>query len=97
MDGLPGMQRGLEAGKREKIEPITKMVGPYAPKKYQSTSPRFALEHGIITILFVFLLLIVLTHPSLDWNELPSNTRISIPQPKGIIGTAISGIGRRLR
>jgi len=31
MDGLPGMQRGVETGKKEKIKPIKKMVGPLAP------------------------------------------------------------------
>lgn len=34
MDGLPGMQRALVAGKKEKVEPIKKMVGPFAPKRY---------------------------------------------------------------
>ncbi|EMF15636.1 uncharacterized protein SEPMUDRAFT_147462 [Sphaerulina musiva SO2202] len=31
MDGLPGMQRGLDTGVREAVEPIVKMVGPFAP------------------------------------------------------------------
>lgn len=31
MDGLPGMQRGLETGAKEHVEPIHKMIGPYAP------------------------------------------------------------------
>jgi len=35
MDGLPGMQRGLLAGKREAVAPIKKMVGPLAPTRYQ--------------------------------------------------------------
>lgn len=34
MDGLPGLRRGLEAGKREKVVPLKKMVGPFAPTRY---------------------------------------------------------------
>ena len=36
MDGLPGMQRGLIAAKRERVAPIKKMVGPLAPSRYQN-------------------------------------------------------------
>jgi len=32
MDGLPGMKKGLQIGKKEKVEPIKKMVGPLAPR-----------------------------------------------------------------
>ena len=32
MDGLPGMKIGLATAKTEKIAPIVKMVGPFAPK-----------------------------------------------------------------
>lgn len=31
IDGLPGMQRGLDTGARENVEPISKMIGPFAP------------------------------------------------------------------
>lgn len=31
MDGLPGMERGLETGAKEHVEPIHKMIGPHAP------------------------------------------------------------------
>lgn len=31
MDGLPGLRRAVETARREHIEPIKKMVGPYAP------------------------------------------------------------------
>lgn len=31
MDGLPGMQRGLDTAISENVAPITKMVGPRAP------------------------------------------------------------------
>lgn len=31
IDGLPGMTKGIETGAREKVEPITKMIGPWAP------------------------------------------------------------------
>lgn len=29
MDGLPGLRRGVETGKKENVKPIKKMVGPY--------------------------------------------------------------------
>ncbi|KAF2757065.1 pyridoxamine phosphate oxidase family protein [Pseudovirgaria hyperparasitica] len=35
MDGLPGLQRGYQTLVRDKVAPIKKMVGPYAP-----TAPR---------------------------------------------------------
>ena len=38
MDGLPGMQRALEAGKREGVAPIKKMVGPMAPRQYRPSN-----------------------------------------------------------
>ncbi|KAI5358029.1 Putative pyridoxamine 5'-phosphate oxidase, FMN-binding split barrel [Septoria linicola] len=31
IDGLPAMQRGLDAGIRESVEPLVKMIGPHAP------------------------------------------------------------------
>lgn len=35
MDGLPGLPRAMIAGKREKVAPIKKMVGPLAPTQYR--------------------------------------------------------------
>jgi hypothetical protein len=29
MDGLPGLRRGVETAKKENVQPIKKMVGPY--------------------------------------------------------------------
>lgn len=37
MDGLPGMKRGLAAGRQHKVVPIKKMVGPLAPSRYQKS------------------------------------------------------------
>lgn len=34
MDGLPGMRRGVEAGRRDKVTPIKKMVGALANPRY---------------------------------------------------------------
>lgn len=31
LDGLPGMAKAIETGARERVEPITKMIGPWAP------------------------------------------------------------------
>lgn len=55
MDGMPGMQRALVAGKREKVAPIKKMVGPLAPKGY-SHGPGIALPHVILVALVSFVL-----------------------------------------
>lgn len=38
MDGLPGMRRGVETAKREKVEPIKKMVGSCALTKMKKSS-----------------------------------------------------------
>jgi len=42
MDGLPGMRRAVETAKREKMEPIKKMVGQFALSKRQKTQNRMA-------------------------------------------------------
>ncbi|KAI1104023.1 hypothetical protein F4804DRAFT_208534 [Jackrogersella minutella] len=66
MDGLPGMQRGLEAGRLHAIQPIKKMVGPLAPKNRTSSSMRsgFQIEHIIIIILALLLAISLATHPA---------------------------------
>jgi hypothetical protein len=55
MDGLPGMKKGLEVGKRENVAPIKKMVGPLAPARYQPVAS-YTLEH-LIVVAVLFLLL----------------------------------------
>jgi len=55
MDGLPGMRRGLLAGKRDRVAPIKKMVGPLAPSRYEN-GLGFRLGHVLLLILLSFLL-----------------------------------------
>ncbi|TPX09707.1 uncharacterized protein E0L32_009046 [Thyridium curvatum] len=38
MDGLEAMKRGVEVGRREKIQPMKKMVGPRTPRNQYSRS-----------------------------------------------------------
>lgn len=40
MDGLPGMKRALKTAKRERVEPIKKMVGPHAPSAQKKAQNR---------------------------------------------------------
>lgn len=55
IDGLPAMKRGLIAGKREKVEPIKKMVGPSAPKNGKVHSDGFTLEQVMIVFIVAFI------------------------------------------
>jgi hypothetical protein len=55
IDGLPGMKRGVEFAKKKGIEPLKKMVGPYAPEK-----PRRVGNFEPAQILLVLLLGIVI-------------------------------------
>ena len=59
MDGLPGMKRALAAGKREKVAPIKKMVGPLTPTRYQNGlgfSPNQVIVTALLSVLFGVLL-----------------------------------------
>jgi hypothetical protein len=51
MDGLPGMKQGLEIARKEKVEPIKKMVGPLAPKNYQTIRSGVAVETAVVIAL----------------------------------------------
>ncbi|KAK5121652.1 hypothetical protein LTR85_004824 [Meristemomyces frigidus] len=55
MDGLPGMPRGLAAGKREKVTPLKKMVGPLAPTRYRD-GQGFGTSQVLVMLLASFLL-----------------------------------------
>lgn len=55
MDGLPGMKRGLEFGKKAKVEPLKKMVGPLTPKNGFVHAEGFTLEQVIIVFLVAFI------------------------------------------
>ncbi|KAI0008207.1 hypothetical protein F4779DRAFT_462362 [Xylariaceae sp. FL0662B] len=69
MDGLPGMPRGLTAGRIHAIEPIKKMVGPLAPKNGGSLSrrPNLQIEHIIIVVMAFIIAVMAATHPALQF------------------------------
>ena len=54
MDGLPGLKRGLAAGKKFHVAPIEKMVGPLAPKRYSSGYGFSVLQVLLIALLAFF-------------------------------------------
>ncbi|KAI1404755.1 hypothetical protein F4819DRAFT_81696 [Hypoxylon fuscum] len=85
IDGLPGMQRGLKAGRAYAIEPIKKMVGPLAPKNGASLGGRggFQLEHLIIIILTVLLAIALATHPAFQ-QQAQSRVRDVLRQVKAV-------------
>ncbi|KAI0154127.1 pyridoxamine phosphate oxidase family protein [Xylariaceae sp. FL1272] len=68
IDGLPGMQRGLVAGRQFSIEPIQKMVGPLAPKNGGSAT-RAELHASYLVIAFLITLIAILaaTHPVFEF------------------------------
>jgi hypothetical protein len=52
MDNLPAMKRGLIVGKTEKVTPIKKMVGQYAPTYY--STGYYSLFH-VVLVAIMFL------------------------------------------
>ncbi|KAK0969566.1 hypothetical protein LTS01_016170 [Friedmanniomyces endolithicus] len=55
VDGLPGMRRGIFAGKRDKVVPIKKMVGSLVPKRYLG-GKGVAAEYVLLIALVSFIL-----------------------------------------
>jgi hypothetical protein len=55
MDGLPGMRRALEAGKKEKVAPIKKMVGPLAPTRY-NYQQGFTAQQVLLFVVLAFVI-----------------------------------------
>ncbi|KAH7346048.1 hypothetical protein BKA66DRAFT_576667 [Pyrenochaeta sp. MPI-SDFR-AT-0127] len=55
IDGLPGMKRGYDFAQKNKVAPLKKMIGPYAP-----SSPRTASRIEPIHLLLVLFLGIVI-------------------------------------
>lgn len=84
MDGLPGMKRGLDVGRREKITPLSKMVGPLAPTKYHkgfyTTSDIFVVGLACLVIG----LIAALYGPRVAENcrnYMPSTLKVAAPFP----------------
>ncbi len=53
MDGLPGLQRGMKTLETDKVKPMKKMVGRYAPLngERRRSSKAFTLGHLILAAL----------------------------------------------
>ncbi|KAI1779248.1 hypothetical protein F4818DRAFT_243715 [Hypoxylon cercidicola] len=66
IDGLPGMPTGLRAAREYNVEPMKKMVGPFAPKKPAGLGARggFQIEHLVIMLLTALLAISLATHPA---------------------------------
>lgn len=56
MDGLPGLQRGIEVAKNEKVPPMKKMKGPYAPSEPRKAPFMVSVEMTILIALVSFAL-----------------------------------------
>ncbi|KAI1159309.1 pyridoxamine phosphate oxidase family protein [Nemania serpens] len=63
MDGLPGMRRGLEAGKQFSIEPVKKM----ALKNSSSAKGELHVAYVIIALLTVLVAILAATHPAFEY------------------------------
>ncbi|KAI1178964.1 pyridoxamine phosphate oxidase family protein [Nemania sp. FL0916] len=69
MDGLPGMQRAMRAGKEFSIEPAKKMVGKFAPKNGGSGkgSVELHVAYVVIALLAALLAILAATHPAFEY------------------------------
>ncbi|KAI0204139.1 hypothetical protein F4808DRAFT_414884 [Astrocystis sublimbata] len=67
MDGLPGMRRGLEAGKRFSVEPMKKMVGKLAPKNGGQAMAELQVAYLVIALLMAIIAILAATHPAFEY------------------------------
>ncbi|KAH8163834.1 hypothetical protein CIB48_g4421 [Xylaria polymorpha] len=74
MDGLPGMRRGLKAGKEFSIEPIKKMVGKLAPKNGGQATAELHVAYVVIALLTALVAILAATHPAFEY--FPAQRRI---------------------
>ncbi|KAI1437003.1 pyridoxamine phosphate oxidase family protein [Xylaria sp. CBS 124048] len=75
IDGLPGLRRGLEAGKKYSIAPMKKMAGKMIPKNGDATNVSVGyIEHIVIAILIVLVAVLAATHPAFE--DFPARRRI---------------------
>lgn len=56
MDNLPGLKRGVATAQRDKVEPIEKMVGPFAPRGQMPSRRVFDINTMMIVAVMAFLL-----------------------------------------
>ncbi|KAI0972063.1 pyridoxamine phosphate oxidase family protein [Xylaria arbuscula] len=67
MDGLPGMKRGLKAGKELSVEPIKKMVGKFAVKNGVMANGERHVAYIVIALLTVLVAILAATHPAFEY------------------------------
>ncbi|GAW27205.1 putative pyridoxamine phosphate oxidase family protein [Rosellinia necatrix] len=68
MDGLPGMRRGLRAGREFAVEPVQKMIGPFAPAKNGAApSAELNVAYVAIALLVVLVAILAATHPAFEY------------------------------
>ncbi|KAJ3571897.1 hypothetical protein NPX13_g5227 [Xylaria arbuscula] len=69
MDGLPGMKRGLKAGKEYSVVPIQKMVGRMAIKKNGglSNGGELHVAYVVIALLTILVAILAATHPAFEY------------------------------
>lgn len=65
MDGLPALNVAQRARVQESIEPLRKMVGPFAPTHYHNDN-RFGLQHLILVALVAAVLSALATRYGFD-------------------------------
>ncbi|KAI1203703.1 pyridoxamine phosphate oxidase family protein [Nemania serpens] len=95
MDGLPGMRRGLEAGKQFSIEPIRKMVGKMAPKNNSSATGELHVAYVIIALLTVLVAILAATHPAFEYFPAQRRMQGLLSQVTSIPSSAASAAGMR--
>ncbi|KAI0552318.1 pyridoxamine phosphate oxidase family protein [Xylaria curta] len=67
MDGLPGMRRGLKAGKEFSVVPVKKMVGKFAPKNGSSATAELNVAYVVIALLMALVAILAATHPAFEY------------------------------
>ncbi|KAJ9615321.1 hypothetical protein H2200_001396 [Cladophialophora chaetospira] len=84
MDGLPGLQRGVQTAVTDSVKPIKKMIGPYAPVNGERRRPTrvFTLGHlilaalvGLLVSVGLFLVLLKLESVAVCFRKDCSRTR----------------------
>ena len=94
MDGLPGLKRGVQNAKTDKVAPIKKMEGSFAPKAPRTTSRGVPTELVLLIALLSFLLglAVALCGPSIVQNW--DNRRTLITQVRNrVVGGLVMPSG----
>ncbi|KAJ2989647.1 hypothetical protein NUW58_g3363 [Xylaria curta] len=93
MDGLPGMRRGLKAGKEFSIEPIEKMVGKMAPKKGALATAELHVAYVAIALLMVLVAILAATHPAFEYFPAQRRMQVLLSQVTSIPDRSPSAAG----